>query len=86
MISTIHQPGSEVFACFDRLILMCDGYIVYQGDARKSAAYFKNIGIPCPTFANPSDFYMKVLTINYPKEDNDEKKIAFLVENYEDSL
>lgn len=29
VISTIHQPSSEAFALFDRLILMCDGYIVY---------------------------------------------------------
>lgn len=29
IISTLHQPSSEAFALFDRLILMCDGYIVY---------------------------------------------------------
>jgi ABC-type multidrug transport system ATPase subunit len=29
IITTIHQPSSESFAMFDRLILMCDGYIVY---------------------------------------------------------
>jgi ABC-type multidrug transport system ATPase subunit len=29
VISTIHQPSSEAFRSFDRLILMMDGYIVY---------------------------------------------------------
>lgn len=29
VISTIHQPSSEAFQNFDRLILMSDGYIVY---------------------------------------------------------
>ena len=29
MIATIHQPSSEAFFYFDRLILMADGYIVY---------------------------------------------------------
>lgn len=29
VITTIHQPSSESFAIFDRLILMMDGYIVY---------------------------------------------------------
>ena len=29
IISTIHQPGSDAFAAFDRLILMSDGHIVY---------------------------------------------------------
>lgn len=29
VISTIHQPSSEAFATFDRLILMMDGYVMY---------------------------------------------------------
>jgi ABC-type multidrug transport system ATPase subunit len=29
IISTIHQPGSDSFRLFDRLILMSDGHIVY---------------------------------------------------------
>ena len=29
IISTIHSPSSDAFELFDRLILMCDGHIVY---------------------------------------------------------
>jgi ABC-type multidrug transport system ATPase subunit len=29
IISTIHQPSSQAFAYFDRLLLMADGHIVY---------------------------------------------------------
>ena len=36
IISTIHSPSSEAFFYFDRLILMADGSIMYQGDAKKS--------------------------------------------------
>jgi ABC-type multidrug transport system ATPase subunit len=31
IIATIHQPPSQAFMYFDRLLLMCDGYTVYQG-------------------------------------------------------
>lgn len=31
VISTIHQPSSELFAEFDRLMLICDGYSIYHG-------------------------------------------------------
>mmetsp|Transcript_21772 Transcript_21772/g.33627 ORF Transcript_21772/g.33627 Transcript_21772/m.33627 type:complete len:205 (+) Transcript_21772:277-891(+) len=41
IISTIHQPSSESFNLFDRLLLMSDGHCVYQGDANKSADYFR---------------------------------------------
>lgn len=37
VVSTIHQPGSDAFRIFDKLILMCDGNIVYQGLASESA-------------------------------------------------
>lgn len=29
IVSTIHQPSSQAFAYFDRLLLMADGHIVY---------------------------------------------------------
>jgi len=51
---------------------------MYQGDAVKSTKYFTSINIPCPKFANPADFYMRVLTVNYPKGENDEKKVLYL--------
>jgi len=54
---------------------MADGHIMYQGLAKESTHYFKKIGLECPTFSNPADYFMRVLTINYPKETNDEKKI-----------
>eukprot|EP00347_Sterkiella_histriomuscorum_P020475 403337662 len=86
VIATIHQPGSESFACFDRIILMCDGNIVYQGDAAQSTFYFNQLGIQCPKFANPADFFMRILTINYPKTEKDEEKIQFLNEKYNQIL
>jgi ABC-type multidrug transport system ATPase subunit len=29
IISTIHSPNAKQFECFDKLIIMSDGYIVY---------------------------------------------------------
>lgn len=68
VVSTIHQPSSEAYACFDRLILMCDGYIVYQGLAKYSSQYFQSIGWEVPMHTNPADYYMQVLAISYPKQ------------------
>jgi len=61
IVSTIHQPSSEIFAEFDRLIIMVQGWIVYQGDSKQSMNYFKNIGFPVPPRSNPTDFYMKTM-------------------------
>lgn len=67
IVSTIHSPSSDAFFYFDRLVLMCDGYIVFQGDAGDSMEYFRTLKFNIPRFANPADFFMKVLSINYPK-------------------
>ena len=33
IIMTIHQPNSDIFEQFDRLLLMVEGRIIYQGKA-----------------------------------------------------
>ncbi len=63
VISTIHQPSSQAFKFFDRLILMADGKIVYQGLAFDAANYFSNLGFKSSRFSNPADIFMRVLAV-----------------------
>jgi ABC-type multidrug transport system ATPase subunit len=34
VIATIHQPSSQTFALFDKLLLLMDGHVIYQGLAK----------------------------------------------------
>ncbi|CAD8049574.1 unnamed protein product [Paramecium sonneborni] len=61
IVSTIHQPSSEIFNNFDRLMLLVRGNIIYQGDAEQAINYFANMGYSCPNFSNPSDYFMKLM-------------------------
>lgn len=79
VIATIHQPSSEAFSYFDRLLLMSDGNIVYQGIANQAPNYFSSIGFQFGKFSNPADIFMKVLSVNYPKRSEDEQKLELLV-------
>jgi hypothetical protein len=83
IITTIHQPSSESFHFFDRLLLMCDGKVVYQGLGQKVVPYFGEMGYTFPKFSNPADGFMKIISVNYPKQDEDIKKIADLVDHYQ---
>ena len=40
IIMTIHQPSSDIFKFFDRLFLLAEGKIVYQGDSFQALNYF----------------------------------------------
>lgn len=53
--------------------------------------YFKSISnstyaFQCPLYANPADFFMKILSITYPIKEADIKKVQFLKENYDQQL
>jgi len=52
---------------------MMDGYIVYQGLTKDSTSYFAKMGMICPSRTNPSDYYMRILSVNYPKTEEDEQ-------------
>jgi ABC-type multidrug transport system ATPase subunit len=60
VLCTIHQPSSEVFALFDRCIVMREGRIFYQGDVAAILPHFASLGCPCPTLYNPADFVMNL--------------------------
>jgi ABC-type multidrug transport system ATPase subunit len=62
IVSTIHQPSSETFETFDRLMLMCLGKIIYMNDSRFAVDYFTNINYPCPDQTNPADFFMSIMS------------------------
>ncbi|EGZ16794.1 soluble type ABC transporter, partial [Phytophthora sojae] len=48
VITTVHQPSSELFTLFDTLYLLCDGVTVYNGKASDAVAYFAELGYQCP--------------------------------------
>jgi ABC-type multidrug transport system ATPase subunit len=82
IVATIHQPSSEAFFYFDKLLLMADGNIVYQGIANRAPKYFGMLGFKLGKYSNPADSFIKVVAINYPKTDEDDKKIKVLMEGY----
>jgi ABC-type multidrug transport system ATPase subunit len=82
IVSTIHQPSSEAFFYFDRLILMADGFTVFQGDAAESMEYFRTLKFNVPKRCNPADFFMKALNIKYPKQQDDIDKLELLNRSY----
>jgi ABC-type multidrug transport system ATPase subunit len=61
VISTIHQPSSEIFMEFNHIMLMVEGNIIYDGQASASMSYFSKIGFPVPIHTNPTDHYMKLM-------------------------
>ena len=43
VVCTIHQPSSEAFALFDRLVLLAEGRIAYQGSSTGALTFFERL-------------------------------------------
>ncbi len=68
VLFTIHQPSSEIFNSFDRLILLNSGRVMYQGPVKEIAAFFSTCGFPSPQNYNPADWIMKVALTHSDEE------------------
>ncbi|KAJ3188914.1 ATP-binding cassette sub- G member 2 [Gaertneriomyces sp. JEL0708] len=56
IICTIHQPRSNIFCLFDRLIVLGRGKCVYSGGAAECRRWFEEIGVKCPSGFNVADW------------------------------
>lgn len=74
VISTIHQPSSDIFHMFDKLLLMSDGKILFHGRAETCITYFQRAGFECPQYSNPADYFIEVIHIKRPHNLDDEEK------------
>jgi len=62
IVLTIHQPRSDIFMLFDRLLLLAHGRVAYFGDADKVSPYFSKMGYNCPENYNPCDFAIDLIS------------------------
>lgn len=60
VICTVHQPSSDIYALFDRLLLLVAGEVVYLGEADRAVAYFQQFGFEYHAGMNPADFVIGV--------------------------
>ncbi|UJR13071.1 hypothetical protein I4U23_000095 [Adineta vaga] len=61
IITSIHQPSSQIFHSFDQLILLADGKTIFMGKPENALNYFSIIGYQSPLQYNPADFLMDLV-------------------------
>lgn len=67
VVTTIHQPRSDIFARFDLLMLLArGGGVAYYGPAADVVTYFAGLSLPCPERVNPADFIVDLVSVRPP--------------------
>jgi len=55
ILATVHQPSSELLFEFDRVILLSEGYTIYNDSPKNISNFFTPYGLKISKFANPAD-------------------------------
>ena len=59
IISILHQPSSELLELFDKVIVLCDGMIVFDGKPQEIKSRLCRVGLEMPKFSNAAEFFLK---------------------------
>lgn len=83
IVVAIHQPRVEVARLFDHLVLMAanPGTPVYNGPLSEARSYWAHAGFPVPEFANPTDYYLDLVT-----DGHSDSQAAFFISYYKESM
>ncbi|CAD8115184.1 unnamed protein product [Paramecium primaurelia] len=83
IIFTIHQPSSDIFLLFDRIMLLVQGRLVYQGSRENIINHFSSFGFKCPDHSNPMDYF---LSITHSEDKQNIENYSLYFENYQQKL
>ncbi|XP_052791391.1 uncharacterized protein LOC128225564 [Mya arenaria] len=59
IMTSIHQPSSQVFHMFNNMLLVINGKEGYYGPAKEALGFFERIGLFCELHYNPADFILQ---------------------------
>lgn len=55
IITSIHQPASDIFMKFDRVILLSEGNQLYNDKPGNVVNFFQKLGLDFGRYTNPAD-------------------------------
>ena len=82
MVTTIHQPSSEMYDLFDNVLLMKEGKILCHAGTKETLGIFEKHGLPCDKHTNPAEH---ILTTAMDKEGEYESQLESIMKEYEEN-
>ncbi|CAG8650269.1 6595_t:CDS:2 [Funneliformis caledonium] len=88
VIASIHQPSTETYALFDKLLLLGRGKTLYFGKRENAISHFEELGFACPPYANPGDYFLRLVNSDFMKDISEAEQlitsfnVSFLKSSY----
>ncbi|KAL2887560.1 hypothetical protein HOO65_050681 [Ceratocystis lukuohia] len=64
IVTTIHQPRSEIWYLFDNLIILSKGSPVFSGSRESCVSWLDSQGFSLPPFVNPAEYMVDIAAID----------------------
>ena len=82
VITSLHQPSSQQFTFFNKILLLSDGIKIMYGTRAQALQLFAKSDLPVPENFNPVDWFLRQTKISYGKnrELEDKRRVTYLSE------
>ena len=61
---TLYQAGESIYELMDKVMVIDEGRMLYQGPANEARQYFINLGFHCPPQSTTADFLTSLCDVN----------------------
>ena len=80
---TIHQPSWAVFTKLDRVILLAQGSVFFDGTPTQTVAYFAGLGYKVPDGTNPADYFI-LIAENAERNEGGARRVRELIDAWKE--
>ncbi|GMR48288.1 hypothetical protein PMAYCL1PPCAC_18483, partial [Pristionchus mayeri] len=85
IVCTIHQPASEIFELFDRILFLAGGRVAFFGTPPEAVSFFSKCGYGIADHTNPADHYIRQIAILPGYEEECKRKCTEICDKFAES-
>jgi ABC-type multidrug transport system ATPase subunit/ABC-type multidrug transport system permease subunit len=76
VLVTIHQPSYAMIEYFERIILLSQGGMIFDGTCDECLDFFEEAGYKLPMRTNPTDFFLDTISMDTRSSEGVEKSVS----------
>ncbi|TMS38098.1 hypothetical protein L596_004899 [Steinernema carpocapsae] len=85
IICTIHQPSSQLYNLFDRVLYLAAGRVAFLGNPENAVALMQSCGFTCPRNYNPADMIIETLAVTAVKKEECLQRVNAICDKFSES-
>jgi ABC-type multidrug transport system ATPase subunit len=83
IFTTLHQPSQEILKLFDKVLIMADGRLVYEGPPGSINGYFQSLGYEADMNANAAGNALKLLAVRGENDREAKSRVRSLIKAFD---